>query len=157
MSTTTLRYEGGASLSFRDGSGSKRKVLRGEVFEVDADTAEILLTDPAVSRADDVPRGSTEAPAPATTTSPAAPAGPSYAELQARGKELGLKVSGVKRADLEAAIAAEEARLAEEAAAAQASSSGEGDGSGESPGDGSSPTGAVTLGDLTPGGRMGQG
>ena len=49
-----------------------------------------------------------------------APEGPSYADLQATAKALGIPASGSK-VDLAAAIAAEEARLAAEAAAADAS------------------------------------
>lgn len=48
----TLVYQGGADLFFRDGSNAKRRALRGVPFEVDAVTAEVLLEDPAVARAD---------------------------------------------------------------------------------------------------------
>jgi hypothetical protein len=53
-----LVHLGGATLNFRDGSGAKRRVLRGVPFSVDAATASILLrTDPSVSiaEADDAP------------------------------------------------------------------------------------------------------
>jgi len=84
-----------------------------------------------------------------------------FADVKARAIELGLKVVGVNRPAIEAAIAAEDERLAEEAAAAQASSSGGSDqggstsaddpdagSSGEADTPPSSNTGAVTLGDL---------
>ncbi len=58
--TVVLVYRGGADLSFRDGSGTKRRVLRGVPFEVDGKTAELLLaTDPTV-----VISTSTSSPAP---------------------------------------------------------------------------------------------
>jgi len=54
--TVVLAHHGGATLSFRDGSGAKRRVLRGAPFTVDAATAELLLaTDPAVHPADPEP------------------------------------------------------------------------------------------------------
>ena len=48
-----LAHHGGATLNFRDGSGSKRRALRGVPFRVDAATAGLLLaTDPSVSVSD---------------------------------------------------------------------------------------------------------
>jgi hypothetical protein len=49
-----LVYKGGADLWFRDASGTKRRALRGVPFEADQATAEILLRDPAVTRAEPV-------------------------------------------------------------------------------------------------------
>ena len=44
-----LVYRGGADLSFRDASGTKRRVRRGEPFTTDEATTRILLaTDPTV-------------------------------------------------------------------------------------------------------------
>jgi hypothetical protein len=58
-----LLYMGGADLSFRDGSGAKRKVLRGATFTVDRATASILLLDPTVSETDgDLAVDASEAP-----------------------------------------------------------------------------------------------
>jgi hypothetical protein len=135
--TLVLLGEGG-SLSFRDGTGAKRRVLPGIPFEVDAATAGILLDDPHVRRASaaDVPRGTSEPPTGPIKLEDLAGHGgvrgqaPSGLEhnraLKARAKELGLPATG-SNTDLEAAIAVEEERLAEEAAAAaaQAPSSGE--------------------------------
>ena len=56
--TLVLVHHGGATLNFRDGSGAKRRVLRGVSFVVDAATATLLLaTDAAISvaEADDAP------------------------------------------------------------------------------------------------------
>lgn len=51
-----LTYAGGADLVFRDGSGARRRIRRGEAFAVDVATAAVLLaTDPAVSEADEAP------------------------------------------------------------------------------------------------------
>ena len=138
--TTLVLLGEGGSLSFRDGTGAKRRVLPGVPFEVDGATAAILLTDPSVRGAtsEDVPRGTT-APAsgPITLEDLAAHGGvigqgpgglDHYRALKARAKELGLPAVG-KAAEIEVAVAAEEQRLAEEAAAAaqaaaEASSSG---------------------------------
>lgn len=51
--------------------------------------------------------------APASIESPSEPEGPTYSDLQARAKELGISGAG-KREELAAAIAAEESRLAAE-------------------------------------------
>jgi hypothetical protein len=50
-----LLFTGGADLSFRDGSGTKRRALRGVPFVVDAVTATILQLDPTVSPFVEVP------------------------------------------------------------------------------------------------------
>jgi hypothetical protein len=51
--TVLLVHHGGATLNFRDGSGAKRRVLRGIAFTVDAVTAALLLrTDPSISVAE---------------------------------------------------------------------------------------------------------
>lgn len=42
-----LVFRGGADLSFRDGFGAKRRVLRGEAFLVDPATAALLLSSDA--------------------------------------------------------------------------------------------------------------
>lgn len=170
MGTTTLRYEGRGSLSFRDGSNTKRKVVADEFFLVDDETAEILLTDPNVVPFD-LPRGN---PATGEAGTPPAPSAPTKAQLVARAEELTLELpKRATNAQLTAAIAAEEARLADEAAAAaaaEASSSGEGDQGGEgTPADDPDATatgeagtppetvpGAITLGDL-PAGAVRQG
>lgn len=148
--TLVLAGEGG-SLSFRDGTGAKRRVLPGIPFEVDAATAAILLADPNVraAGAGDVPRAtSTPVTGPITLEDLAghggvrgeAPTGlDHHRALKARAKELGLPATG-SAAVLEAAIAAEEKRLADEAAAADAaaaaaSSSGERTEGEQKPGD----------------------
>lgn len=154
MGTTTLRHEGGGTLSFRDNDNRKRTVGPGEFFAVDDATAEILLQDPNVVPFD-LPRGNSEAePAPSTK-----------AELRARADELGLSLPQRATNDqLAAAIAAEESRLADEAAEGQASDSGEGDQGGDgtpvddpdatATGEAGTPPeapGAITLGDLPSG------
>jgi hypothetical protein len=164
MATTTDRLVllGGADLGFRDGSGAKRRVVRGEEFEVDADTAEILLTDPNVQRAADVPRG--------TTGEAATPSAPTKAELRARATELALDVpTRATNAEIAAAIDAEESRLADAAAAASSGERNEGgsgtpasdpgaSASGEAGQPPSSDTGgAITLGDLPDGAKVGAG
>jgi hypothetical protein len=164
MAPTTSRLVllgGAADLSFRDGSGAKRRVLPGVPFEVDADTAAILLGDPHVqpfADPDDVS---------ARNDAPDPPAVPTAAELRARAAELGLTVKARDTKDeLSTAIAAEEARLADEALA---SSSGEGDQEGDAqPADdpgadasgeaGAPPadtSGAIVLGDIPAGGKLG--
>jgi hypothetical protein len=83
MAPTTLRYEGGADLSFRDGSGAKRRVLRGEVFEVDPATAAILLADPAVKHA--------SSPTSVPETAPGEPGVIGIADLPSGGRRGGGK------------------------------------------------------------------
>ncbi len=161
--TTTSRLVlvgGAADLSFRDGSGAKRRVLPGVPFEVDADTAAILLGDPNVTAYADPDEGSARNDGE-----------PTAAQLRERAAELGLTLRARDtKAEIAAAIAAEETRLAEEAAA---SSSGEGDQEGGSePADdpdasssgeagtppeptGSDTGGAIVLGDLPAGAKVG--
>ena len=161
--TTTLVLAGkGGSLSFRDGSGAKRRVLPGVPFEVDADTAAILLGDPNVTPFAEPDRGSAR-------NEPAVPDAPTAADLRARAVALGLTVnSRDTKADLSEAIAAEETRLADEATA---SSSGEGNQEGgsqpandpdaQAPGEAGTPPasstgGVIVLGDIPAGGKVGQ-
>lgn len=159
--TTTLVLAGkGGSLSFRDGTGAKRRVLPGVPFTVDADTSAILLTDPHVSVFEASDKGSARNEAPG-------PDAPTAADLRTRAEALGLTVKARDtKAEVAAAIAAEETRLAEEAAA---SSSGEGEQEGgskpaddpdaSSSGEAGTPSastgGAIVLGDLPSAAKVG--
>ena len=73
--TLVLVFRGGADLSFRDGSGTKRRALRGVPFVVDAATAELLLaTDPTVGLAELGPATVEDVVPPAPTPAAAASA-----------------------------------------------------------------------------------
>jgi len=83
--TVVLAHHGGATLSFRDGSGAKRRVLRGVPFVVDSATAEVLLTtDPSISVAE-----AEDAPVPVTTsvTTPVEPAPDMSGQVQTPAAE----------------------------------------------------------------------
>lgn len=174
---------GAADLSFRDGTGAKRRVLPGQPFDVDEQTASILLADPNVVPYVEADRSARNDEATASgTVSPEQALGTfTVAKLLELAAELGVEVpKGAKKAELVEAIlaATEEKRLADEAAAAAAAASSSGErttegdvtpgddpaasGAGE-PGtppampDGSSTGGAIVLGDLPDGARKGQG
>ena len=142
---TTLVYLGGATLTFGSGFG-RRTVNRGEPFEVSAELAKILLADPAISTPE-------EAEASFTTEAVASPVAKLHSTsgldaikaLRARAKELGIPATG-KAAGLTAAIAAAEKRtnapfLRRKDPPTEA--------------DVAPAPGAITLGDLPPGGRIG--
>lgn len=101
--TVTLRFGGGGSLTFRDGLGVHRRVQKGEPFDVDAETAVILLaTDAGVERI---------WPSPAE---PMALEDLTVAQLRERADALGLEVPAkTRKADLVTAI--EEAKVTPEA------------------------------------------
>ena len=123
VGTLVLVFRGGADLSFRDGSGTKRRVLRGVPFIVDAATAELLLaTDPTVSLADLEPDEAI-VPSPAPAVAADAPQG------------------GNEPADDPGAVAPGEAGTPPEAP--------------PEPPVGDMPSGAITLGDIPAGGRVG--
>lgn len=153
----TLRYAGG-SLTFADSSGARRRIAGGEAFVVDAAMAKVLLEDPAVTRVDIEANASATKPAVPEATEAQEPAGAepmTVKELRARADELGLTVKArATKAEIEAAIAAEEAGQAEVATEAQ-EPAGEG---GETPSttdDTTSSSGAITLDDIPPGGVVG--
>lgn len=143
----TLVYRGGASLTFGTGTG-RQIVKRGEPFEVSAELARILLADPHVSLADvvDVPRGTLTVvdaakPAAPAPTKPHSTSGlDAIKALRARAKELGIPATG-KAPALTRAIAAAEKRQVAEPSVVKA--------------DAPPATGAITLGDLPAGGKVG--
>jgi len=144
--TKTLRYEGGADLTFRDKDQVRHKVAKGEDFETDAETAAILLTDPAVKDVAAMEAGEAAAAAAAGGYS-----GMSAKELAALAKERGLKVRG-KNAEIIARLEDADAAAAAEAAAAEADNAGGESGQDEdgegAEGDGALSAGAITLGDM---------
>lgn len=174
-STTSLRYDGGGSLTFRDESGHRRTVTHTATFEVDQTTAEILMRDPSVVPADEAPSGS-----PQTPTRPAIDlATATKSELLEHAARLGLDVSRRMNVDdIRSAIADRDpadAPLVDETTPL-VSSSDEGDTGGTPPADepavtaageaGAPPeqksepgapaeAGAITLGDLPRGGVRG--
>lgn len=152
--TERLVLVGGVDLGFRDGTGAKRRAVRDEPFEVDAATAAILLTDPNVQRVGDAPRPTVVPTTPAAST----PAQPTKAELLARATELELEVPNrATNAAIAEAIAAEEARREAEAAATAAIADAATATTGESDESGDSTGGAITLGDLPAGAKVGAG
>lgn len=149
--TKSLRYEGGGTLTFADGAGVRRRVLHGASFDVDAQTAAILLRDPDVHPAtegEDLPRGNS---APAIDIDQGRPPDvdetPPQIDLTTAKKKamleyaalLGLEITTrTKIDDVRASIEAELARRAElraplvdEAAVALVSDSDEGDQGGD--------------------------
>lgn len=88
--TARLRYDGAATLTFRDGSGARRTAYHGIEFETDAETAEALLaSDPAIHAVDD--DGDVE-------TQPDGYAAMSHAALKAEAKRRDLSQAGKKEA-----------------------------------------------------------
>jgi hypothetical protein len=154
----TLRYSGG-SLTFGDTTGVRRRIPGGETFEVDEATAALLLEDPGVSRVDveETARAARKAARIAAAQEEDTPAEPEIvtaAQLRTRAIELGLTVRArATKAELEAAITAEEARLAAAvAAAAAAAAPVEATPAGDDRG---GDTGTVTLDDIPAGGKIG--
>lgn len=164
MGSHTLRYDGGESLTFRDGSGARRRVARGETFRVDEKTARILLdTDPSV----------TDTSSPVTATEDVS--GLTVSDLKERLEAAGLETKG-SRPELAERYAAYQATSAASTAETIGSSPASPDPSsseaelvapppegGSQPGAGptemagpptASATGAVTLGDIPPGGTV---
>ena len=133
-----LVYLGGASLTFGSGTG-RQIVKRGEPFEVSAELAKVLLADPSVSTAQEVGTMFTaEAVASPEANRHSTSGLDAIKALRARAKELGIPATG-KAAELTAAIAGAEKRpraIAEVVADAPPA------------------PGAITLGDLSEGGRL---
>lgn len=148
----TLRF-GGGSLTFADATGARRRVLGGQAFEVDNATAALLLQDPGVTKVE------LEAQvAVLMVAGPAEPEPMTVKELRARADQLGLTVRArATKAELEAAIMAEEASQTTAAADTPATDPV------DAPADGATATddgatvttGAITLDDIPAGGVIG--
>ena len=126
VGTLVLVFRGGADLSFRDGSGTKRRALRGIPFVVDAATAELLLaTDPTVSLADLEPETAEDiVPPPAPAVAEEAPQGGITTPADDPGADVPGEASTPPETPPEAPA-------------------------------GDLPSGAITLGDIPAGGRVG--
>lgn len=92
MGDVQLRYEGGASLMFQDGSG-RRSVTRGQSFSVDDATAKALLeSDPNVVAAGD------PAPTPAPTVGAPFPSPDEIGEMKVEDLRTLADEAGVSKA-----------------------------------------------------------
>jgi len=130
---------GAASLSFRDDTGAKRRVVQGEPFEIDADTATILQRDPYVVPWVEPPKAS--APADVVAARPADGAAEGQAPAAAAPDSGGGDEGGQQPADDPGAVASGEAGPPPQTEAKAAGAT----------------SGAIVLGDIPAGGKTGKG
>lgn len=165
----TLLYSGGSTLTFGSGR-DRRTVNHGEPFEVSDTLAMVLLADPHISVA---PNAEASSDGGADVPRETSLVEMTKAELLGIAAPLGLELATrATKAEIVAAIEAEQLRLADEASTAvdEASSDGEGNQGGDAtpgddpdasasgePGTPPSSTGPITLGDLPEGAKVKRG